>query len=124
MSQYEVQILDSYENNTYPDGLCGSIYKQHAPLVNASRPPGIWQTYDIIFHAAVFDHQGAVIQRPTVTVIQNGVVIQDHVIIQSPTGAAKNNKETPTGPIMLQDHSNPVKFRNIWVRPLSGHVKK
>ncbi|MFC1562561.1 DUF1080 domain-containing protein [candidate division KSB1 bacterium] len=116
---YEVQVLDSYENSTYPDGMCGSVYLQHIPLVNASRPPGIWQIYDIIFHTARFDENGNIIKRPTLTVLHNGVLIQDNVEITSPTGSAKGNEEKLTGPIELQDHRNPVRYRNIWVRPLS-----
>ena len=115
---YEVQVLDSYENSTYPDGQCGAIYKQHVPLVNASRPPGIWQTYDIIFHAPRFDNNSNVTKKPTITVLHNGILIQDNVEVKSPTGGAQGNLETPTGPIVLQDHGNPVRYRNIWVREL------
>lgn len=115
---YEVQVLDSYMNETYFDGQCAAIYKLSAPLVNASRPPGLWQTYDIIFRAARFDSQGAVTEKATVTVLHNGVLVQDHVEV-SPTGGAMGNEEFEEGPIFLQDHNHPVRFRNIWVRDLN-----
>ncbi len=114
---YEVQILDSYENETYFNGQCASVYKTSPPLVNASRPPGIWQTYDIIFHAAELDGSGKVTQKARVTVLHNGVLVQDNLDI-SPTGGAMGNQEFKEGPIMLQDHSHPVRYRNIWVRKL------
>ncbi|MBW7998159.1 MAG: DUF1080 domain-containing protein [Candidatus Glassbacteria bacterium] len=114
---YEVQILDSYENETYYDGQCAAVYKISPPLVNASRPPGIWQTYDIIFHAAGLDNSGKVTEKATVTVIHNGVLVQDNLEV-SPTGGAMGNQELEKGPIMLQDHHHPVRFRNIWIREL------
>ncbi len=114
---YEVQILDSYENVTYFDGQCASVYKTAPPLVNASRPPGIWQNYDIIFHAAELDNAGKVTQKATVTVLHNGVLVQDNLEI-SPTGGAMGNQEFTEGPIMLQDHNHPVRYRNIWIREL------
>jgi hypothetical protein len=125
-ARYEVQVLDSYKNETYPDGQCASIYKQHPPLVNACRGPGEWQTYDIIFRAARFDASGKKIKNATITVFHNGVLVQDHADVSSPTGAAKNSTETPgepggttgSGPIYLQDHGNPVRYRNVWVRKL------
>ncbi len=117
---HEVQVLDSYNNKTYYHGQAGSIYKQYAPLVNACRKPGEWQTYDIIFHAPKFD--GATLQKPaTVTVLHNGVLIQDNVEIKGPTaskGAPKYQAYSGKRPIALQDHGNPVRFRNIWVREL------
>jgi hypothetical protein len=116
---YEIQVLDSYDNSTYADGSCGAIYKQFVPLVNACRPPGIWQTYDIIFHAPGVDASGAVTKRPTVTIIQNNILIQDNVEIKGLTGGAISTTEKPKGPILLQDHHHPVKFRNIWLRQLS-----
>lgn len=115
---YEIQVLDSYENYTKPDRSCGAVYGKTAPLVNASRPPGIWQTYDIIFHAARFNSAGAVLQKPTVTIIHNGVLIQDNVEIYEPTGKHKEEPDQSEGPILLQDHVNPVCYRNIWVRRL------
>lgn len=114
--KYEVQVLDSYENVTYPDGQCGSIYNEHPPLVNANRPPGQWQTYDIVFRAARFDEAGNRTSQAMVTVFHNGVVVQAH----SPLGNPKMYKEAPgDGPILLQDHWNDVRYRNIWVRRLA-----
>jgi len=121
MGQYEVQVLDSYENKTYYHGQAGSVYKQYAPLVNASRKPGEWQTYDIIFHAPKFDEQGKVIDRARVTVIHNGVLIQNNVEIY---GITYNDRPAiyiahpPQLPLRLQDHGNPIRYRNIWIRRL------
>ncbi|HRJ48900.1 MAG TPA: DUF1080 domain-containing protein, partial [Phycisphaerales bacterium] len=115
-NRYEVQVLDSFENNTYPMGQCGAIYLQHAPLVNACRRPGEWQTYDIVFRAPIFDESGNVTAPGRITVLHNGILIQDHVPITAPTGGG--DRGTGDGPIHLQDHGNTVKFRNIWVRPL------
>lgn len=121
MGKYEVQVLDSYENETYYNGQAGSIYKQHIPLVNASLPPGMWQTYDIIFKAPTFKDDGSVESPAYVTVIHNGVLIQNHVALKGPTkfiGKPKYESHPEKLPLMLQDHSNPVSFRNIWVREL------
>lgn len=122
MGKYEVQVLDSYENETYFDGQAGSIYKQWPPLVNASRKPGEWQTYDILFEAPRFDAQGAVIRPAYVTVLHNGVAVQVHTELlggtfydQPPHYEAHPGKL----PIQIQDHGNPVRFRNIWVRELA-----
>ena len=121
MGQYEVQVLDSYENKTYYHGQAGSVYKQYAPLVNASRKPGEWQTYDIVFHAPKFDEQGKVIDRARVTVIHNGVLIQNNVEIY---GITYNDRPAiyiahPAQlPLRLQDHGNPIRYRNIWIRRL------
>ena len=125
-ARYEVQVLDSFNSETYPDGQCASIYKQHAPLVNACRAPGAWQTYDIIFRAARFDASGKKVKNATLTVLHNGVVVHDHADVTGPTGSAKNAVELPgtpggsvgSGPIYLQDHGNPVRYRNIWLRKL------
>ena len=114
---YEVQVLDSFGNKTYIDGMVGAIYKQYPPLVNASRPAGKWQTYDIIFHAPKFDSAKKVTQKARVTILHNGVLIQDNVEIGSTPGGPRN-VEAPRGPIFLQDHNHPVKFRNVWVREL------
>ena len=115
--RYEVQVLDSYKSETYPDGQCGAIYKQYVPLVNACRPPGEWQTYDIIFHAAKME--GGTRAAPArLTVFHNGVLIHDNVELQGPTGGAIGQEETATGPLLLQEHGHEVKYRNIWVRPL------
>jgi 3-keto-disaccharide hydrolase len=121
MGQYEVQVLDSYNNKTYYHGQAGSVYKQHAPLVNASRKPGEWQTYDIVFHAPKFDEQGKVIDRARVTVLHNGVLIQNNAEIY---GITYNDRpalyiaHSPQLPLRLQDHGNPVRYRNIWIRRL------
>ena len=121
MGRYEIQVLDSYENKTYYHGQAGSVYKQYAPLVNASRKPGEWQTYDIIFHAPKFDEQGKVIDRARVTAVHNGVLIQNNVEIY---GITYNDRpaiyiaHSPQEPLRLQDHGNPVRYRNIWIRRL------
>lgn len=121
MGRYEVQILDSYDNETYFDGQCASIYKQHPPLVNVCRPPGEWQSYDIIFTAPRFDDDGNVASPAYLTVLQNGVVVQNHFELlggtfwdEPPHYTAHESR----APITIQDHGNPVKFRNIWVRDL------
>lgn len=110
-SRYEVQILDSYNNSTYANGQAGAIYKQHIPLVNAARKPGEWQTYDILFTAPKFNADSIKVSSGKVTVLHNGVLIQHNVELkgQAPHGKA---------PLMLQDHSDLVSFRNIWIRLL------
>ncbi len=121
MGHYEIQVLDSYQNPTYFHGQAGAVYKQHAPLVNASRKPGEWQTYDIIFTSPRFDEIGKVTRRARVTVIHNGVLIQNNVEIYGETWndrAPAYIAHPPKGPLQLQDHGNPMRFRNIWVRPL------
>ncbi|MEE9432296.1 MAG: DUF1080 domain-containing protein [Melioribacteraceae bacterium] len=119
--RYEVQVLDSYENVTYSNGQAGSIYKQHIPLVNACRKPGEWQVYDIIFSAPKFDKNGEVIKPGNVTVLQNGILIQNHVELEGTTayiGKAKYENHNPKEPISLQDHGCLVSYRNIWIREL------
>ena len=121
MERYEVQVLDSYENKTYFHGQAASVYKQYAPLVNASRKPGEWQTYDIVFHAPRFDEQGKVIDRARVTVLHNGVLVQNNVEIYGNTfndRPAIYIAHDPMEPLRLQDHGNPVRYRNIWIRRL------
>ena len=121
MGRYEVQVLDSYQNKTYYHGQAGAVYKQYAPLVNASRPPGQWQSYDIIFHAPRFDEQGKVTDRARVTVLHNGVLIQNNVEIYGNTfndRPALYIAHAPELPLRLQDHGNPVRYRNIWIRRL------
>ncbi|HEX2693243.1 MAG TPA: DUF1080 domain-containing protein [Gemmatimonadaceae bacterium] len=121
MGRYEIQVLDSYKNETYFHGQAGSVYKQYAPLVNASRPPGQWQTYDIIFKAPRFDEQGKVIDRARVTVLHNGVLIQNNVEIYGITyhdRPALYIAHPAEQPLHLQDHGNPVRYRNIWIRRL------
>jgi 3-keto-disaccharide hydrolase len=123
MSRYELQVLDSYHNTTYFDGQAGAIYMQHAPLVNASRPPGEWQTYDVVFHAPVFNADGKVLSRATFTVFHNGVLVQDHVEVMGDTFHDRPpayEAHPARMPLALQDHHNPMRFRNIWIRPLAG----
>ena len=121
MGLYEVQVLDSYHNDTYPDGQAAAVYGQFPPLVNASRPPGRWQSYDIIFHRPRFDASGAVTSPARLTVFHNGVLVQDNVALSGPTA----NKERPpyhvtpdSLPLELQDHHNRVRYRDIWIRPI------
>ena len=120
MDRYEVQVLDSFNNPTYANGQAASVYKQHIPLVNASRPPGEWQSYDIIFTAPRFNSKGRLTSPAYVTVLHNGVLVQNHVALHGPTKfIGKPNYEAHgPGPIRLQDHSNPVRYRNIWIRAL------
>lgn len=121
MEKYEVQVLDSYQNDTYYDGQCGAIYKQHPPLVNACRKPGEWQTYDIIFKAPRFDEQGKLKSPATITVLQNGVLVQNNFEIQGTTAwdaPPAYTAHPPKAPLHLQFHGNPVKYRNIWIREL------
>jgi len=118
--RYELQILDSYENQTYANGQAGAVYKQHIPLVNASRAPGEWQTYDVIYIAPRFGESGRVVSPARITVLHNGVLIQNQVEIMGATEFIGLPKYTPhgKGAIQLQDHGNPVSFRNIWIREL------
>jgi len=121
MGRYEVQVLDSYQNVTYPDGQAASIFGQFPPLVNASRPPGEWQTYDIIFHRPRFDASGKVTSPARMTVLHNGVLVQDNVILSGPTAFQRRppyEKHDDRLPLSLQDHEMRVRFRNIWVRDL------
>lgn len=121
MGIYEIQILDSWENETYYNGQAGSIYKQSAPLVNTSRPPGKWQSYDIIFHKPEFDENGQLTEPATMTVFHNGVLIQDHFVLKGPTvyaGYPRYYAHADQLPLVLQNHGNPVRFRNIWIREL------
>jgi hypothetical protein len=121
MGRYEIQVLDSFDNLTYPDGSAGSLYKQWPPLVNASRKPGEWQTFDIIFRGPRFDEQGQVTQPGYITVLHNGVLVQNHAEIQGSTAwdrAPAYSAHPPKLPINIQDHGNPVRFRNIWIREL------
>lgn len=118
--RYEIQVLDSYKNRTYSNGQAGSVYKQHIPLVNACLPPGEWQTYDIFYTAPKFHANGQVEKPAYVTVIHNGVLIQNHVEIK---GTIKyiglpSYESHGKAPIQLQDHDHPVSFRNVWIREL------
>lgn len=120
-SKYELQVLDSYNNQTYSNGMAGSIYKQHIPLVNAAREPGQWQSYDVVYTAPVFGEDGSLESAARMTVFWNGVLVLDDVQIEGPTeyiGHPSYEAHEDELPIMLQDHSNPVSFRNIWLREL------
>jgi hypothetical protein len=122
MDTYEVQVLNSYESKTYPDGQASAVYGQYPPLVNASRPSLHWQVYDIIFRRPHFDNNGNVTKPATVTVLHNGVLVQDHVALTGPTGHhARPPYEAHADelPLQLQDHNEPVRYRNIWVRKLT-----
>ncbi len=122
MNTYELQILDSYQNPTYFDGQCAAIYKQYPPLVNASRKPGEWQTYDVIFMAPKFDAAGKLVKPAYMTVLHNGVLVQNHVELLGGTFWERPPAYTahpPKLPLALQYHGNPVRFRNIWIRELA-----
>ena len=121
MSLYELQVLDSYNNLTYSNGQAGSIYKQHMPMVNVCRPPGEWQTYDIIFTAPQFYMDSTLKSAARITVFQNGVLIQNNVELWGPMqfiGVPKYEKHAAKEPLLLQDHHNFVSYRNIWIREL------
>jgi hypothetical protein len=121
MDIYEVQVLDCYNNKTYADGMAAAIYGQYPPLVNACRKPGEWQTYDIIFHRPRFDGEGKVTNPARMTVFHNGLLVQDNVELSGPTAhkARPPYKVHPDKlPLSLQDHGNPVRYRNIWIREL------
>lgn len=126
MGIYEVQVLDSYNNATYADGQASAIYGQHAPQVNACREPGKWQTFDIIFHGPRFDYNKKLIKPAYITVLHNGVLTQDYVELTGPTSWLQRLPYQPHPeklPISLQDHGNPVRYRNIWVRELPAPGK-
>jgi len=118
--RYELQVLDSYDNRTYSNGQAGSIYKQTMPLVNATKKPGEWQTYDVMYTAPRFNKDGMMLIPPYITVLLNGVLIQNHTAIQGHTDFIGRPTVKPhgRGPIMLQDHSNTTAFRNVWIREL------
>lgn len=118
---YELQVLDSYENKTYADGQASAIYGYKPPLVNASRKPGVWQTYDIVFEAPKWDAESNLLKKAYITVFHNGVLTHHHQPYLGRSGhktVANYNKVQETGPIKLQNHNNPTRFRNIWVREL------
>lgn len=122
-SRYELQILDSYDNLTYADGQSSAIYGQWPPLVNASRKPGEWETFDIVFHAPKFK-DGILEARATLTVFHNGVLTHEKKELLGPTLHKQVAQESPydgTGPIRLQDHGTLIRFRNIWLRPVKGY---
>lgn len=119
--RYEIQVLDSYENPSYADGQAAALYGQKPPLVNACRKPGEWQTYDILFRAPRFAADGTVTAPARVTVLHNGVLVQADEAMLGATGhraLAKYEAHGDRGHIRLQDHGNPVRFRNLWIRPL------
>lgn len=121
MNQYEIQVLDSYENKTYADGQAAAVYGQYPPMVNASRPPGQWQAYTIVFHRPRFDSAGKLLRPARVTVFHNGVLVQDNVELTGPTAHGQRppyKAGLDKGPVGLQDHGRPVRFRNIWIREL------
>jgi len=121
MGLYEIQVLDSYESKTYADGQASAVYGQYPPLVNASRAPGQWQTYDIIWRGPRFDASGKLTRPAYVTVLHNGVLTQDNVELTGPTGHHVRPPYTQTPeklPLALQDHNHPVHYRNIWIRNL------
>jgi hypothetical protein len=124
MGLYEIQVLDSYDNRTYADGQAAAIYGQWPPLVNAARKPGEWQTYDIVFEAPRF-HDGRVVKGAFQTVLWNGVAVHNRTEVIGPTVyravAQYSAPHAAELPLMLQDHSNPVRYRNIWVRRLGGY---
>ncbi|HKT47054.1 MAG TPA: DUF1080 domain-containing protein, partial [Candidatus Acidoferrales bacterium] len=121
MGLYEIQVLDSFENRTYADGQASAVYGQYPPLVNASRPPGQWQTYDIIWHGPRFDASGRLLRPARVTVLHNGVLTQDNVELTGPTEHGERppyKAHAEKLPLGLQDHNTPTRFRNIWIREL------
>jgi hypothetical protein len=125
--RYECQVLDSFENRTYADGSAAAIYGQYPPLVNVTRPPGQWQTYDILWTAPRFDANGKLVSKARETVFHNGVLVQNNVELTGPTSwleRAPYKAHPERLPIALQDHGNPVRFRNIWVRELATYRHK
>lgn len=121
LGKFEIQVLDSYNNITYPDGQAAAMYGQYPPLVNASRRPGEWQTYDIAFTAPRFGANSELEEPAIVTVFHNGVLVQNGNAFWGPTShrsVLPYSADTAKGPIALQDHGNPVRYRNIWIRPL------
>ena len=124
LGKFEVQVLDSHNNKTYPDGQAAALYGQFPPLVNASRPPGAWQTYDIVFTAPRFAASGTLEKPAVITVLHNGVVVHNATPFWGPTTHRKIDAYDPSqtkGPIGLQDHGNPVRYRNMWIRQLKGY---
>ena len=124
MGTYEIQVLNDVDNKTYADGISGSVYGQYPPLVDAGRNAGVWQSYDILFRRPRFDASGRLITPAHITILQNGVYVQDDVTVTGPTGEPRAPYVVgpEAAPLSLQDHGEAVKFRNIWVRPLAPRV--
>jgi len=123
--RYELQVLDSYDNKTYADGSAAAVYGQYPPLVNAMLPPGRWEVYDIVWTAPRFGRDGSLLSPARETVLHNGVLVQNNVELTGPTSwleRAPYKAHPERLPISLQDHGNPVRYRNIWVREL-GHYR-
>jgi hypothetical protein len=126
LGKFEIQVLDSYQNPTYPDGQAAAMYGQYPPLVNASRPPGEWQAYDIVFTAPRFTQRGTLDKPAVVTVFHNGVVVHNATPFWGPTAHKMIDPYTPDtakGPIGLQDHGNPIRYRNLWIRAINDYDK-
>ncbi len=122
MSHYEVQVLDTYDNPTYADGIAGAVYGQTPPSVNPIRPPGQWQYYDIVFHRPIFDAEGKLVKPATMTVDFNGIRVQDNTVVEGSTGPGKRHGYTThpdAQPLQLQEHGCTVRFRNIWLVPIN-----
>jgi hypothetical protein len=120
-ARYEIQVLDSFENATYPEGQCAAVYNQRPPMVNASRKPGEWQSLDILFTAPRFDPMGKLLKPAFVTVLHNGVLVQNHTEILGSTFYDRPNeygKHADKLPLVLMYHGDPVRFRNIWIREI------
>jgi hypothetical protein len=127
MGLYEVQVLDSFESQTYPDGQAAALYGQYPPLVNASRPPGEWQVYDIAFEAPSFDSEGKLLKPARVTVFHNGVLVQHASELTGPTAHKRRppyEVHPAKLPLSLQDHEHPVRYRNIWIRELKERPRR
>jgi hypothetical protein len=127
MERYELQVLDSYRNTTYVNGQAGSVYKQYPPLVNASRPPGEWQSYDVLFLAPRFGADGQLLAPARMTVLHNGVLVQHDAALRGATvyqGQPKYEAHAAQLPLRLQDHGDAVAFRNVWVRPIAPPVSQ
>lgn len=121
---YELQVLDNYQSQTYADGMAGAVYGQYSPLVNAVKKPGAWNAYDIVFHAPVVEN-GKLTKPARMTAFLNGVLIQDNVELLGPikhkTLTTYPDAPVTSGPLSLQDHGNPVRYRNVWIRELHGN---